>query len=353
MTHNRSKLNRNIPKEWRSSKAAGRMWFKRFIRDHPKLSLRLPEATSLARASAFNRKNVELFFKNLDAAIENMPYKPHRIWNVDETKATTVHKPKKVVSRTGRKQVGQIKSTEQGELISVALAVNAAGMRAPPYVIFPRVRYQRYFLNGLPGSWGNATKSGFMNSECFYDFIQKFQAFVKSTPEDPIILVLDNHVSHRSYETLKFCRENGIRLLSFPPHTSHRLQPLDVSVFGPFQNSKDTLLADWCKSNPGRTMLIHDMAPIICRALENAATERNVKAGFRATGIYPLDRQIVQEIDFMPAETTDRPYEGRVETPESDYFAPEMDYFADENNIPPAGVEIELPLNISQQSISC
>lgn len=170
-----------------------------------------------------------------------------------------------------------------------------------------------------------------MNTECFIDFIKRFKDHVKCTPENPILLLLDNHGSHRAYDVLKFCRENGIHLLSFPPHTSHRLQPLDVSVFGPFQNSRNILLAEWLKEHPGRTMTIHDMGPIFARALEVAATERNIKSGFKAAGIYPLDRQIFQDIDFMPSETTDR---------------------AHEPNLLDVADSIELPHNRSQQSIA-
>lgn len=61
----------------------------------------------------------------------------HCIWNLDETGLTTVHKPDRVVSRRGRNQVGQISSAERSILLPMALAVNANGMKAPPYLVFP------------------------------------------------------------------------------------------------------------------------------------------------------------------------------------------------------------------------
>lgn len=192
-----------------------------------------------------------------------------------------------------------------------------------------------------------------MNGDCFLDFIQKFQEFVKCSPEIPILLLMDNHVAHRTYDVIKFCRENGIHVVSFPPHTSHQLQPLDVSVFSPFQSSANTLLSDWVKCNPGRTMTIHDMTPVFNRALENAATERNIKSGFRASGIYPLDRQVFQDIDFMPAETTDRPFDndaiGEDAASDMNLLGDRFEY--DDDDIPMAATIIELPHNRSQQSI--
>lgn len=216
-----SELQIPMPQSWTKNERAGADWLERFMRDHPKLSLRKPEATSLARASAFNPFNVTRFFDLYDKAIQNIVFDANNIWNVDETGLTTVHKPDRVISRRGRKQVGAITSSERGVLVSMALAVCANGMKAPPYIIFPRARYQPHFINDGPaGCWGAANPSGYMNSEHFLEFVIKFQNFTKCTPENPILLLLDNHESHRSLPVIKFCRANGIHMLSFPPHCS-------------------------------------------------------------------------------------------------------------------------------------
>lgn len=183
-----------------------------------------------------------------------------------------------------------------------------------------------------------------MSDDNFFDFIQKFHKFTRCTKESPILLLLDNHVSHRTYEVLNFCRENGIHVLSFPPHTSHRLQPLDVAVFGPVQKAANKLCEDWVKSNPGRVMQPFDLPAVYTRALELGATEQNIKSGFRASGIWPLDRQVFQEIDFMPSMTTDRPLVEQINTPIEQISTYEDD-------IPEAAEIIELPHNRSQQSI--
>jgi len=125
------------PKNWSDNKCAGPDWFLGFIRRHPSLSMRKAEATSLARASAFNEVNVKMFFDNFCKLAHLVPMSQNNIWNVDETGITNVHKPGRIVSRKGRKQVGQVTSAERGQLVTLIYAICANGNNMPPYFVFP------------------------------------------------------------------------------------------------------------------------------------------------------------------------------------------------------------------------
>lgn len=97
-------------------------------------------------------------------------FAPQDIYNVDETGITTVQAPGKVVSATGKKQVGSISSQERGELTTMCCAISASGNHIPPFYIFPRVFMKESFMNGCaPGAKGVAIKTGYMNTEIFAD----------------------------------------------------------------------------------------------------------------------------------------------------------------------------------------
>jgi hypothetical protein len=53
----------------------------------------------------------------------------------------------------------------------------------------------------------------------------------------PQVLTMDGHLSHLSQQTVEFALANNMKLFHLPSHTSHVLQPLDVSVVRTFKNS--------------------------------------------------------------------------------------------------------------------
>ena len=97
--------------------SAGCDWYEGFVRRHPQLSLRKPEALLYARAKNANAKVVEDFYAKLAAVCArlNILSKPMQIFNADETGISKVHKPwMKVLAKCGQKMVWSLTSGERG-----------------------------------------------------------------------------------------------------------------------------------------------------------------------------------------------------------------------------------------------
>ncbi|KAL2097010.1 hypothetical protein ACEWY4_006217 [Coilia grayii] len=229
----------------------------------------MPEATSIGRQTAFNRHTVGEFYDNLATVMDRYKFPPNRIYNMDETGVTDVQKPKQVVTERGRKQAGSVTSKERGELITLICAVNALGNAVPPVFIFP------------------------CHTNC--------------CPTTPLLLILDNHDSHVALEAVNVAKENGIIMLTLPPHTSHQLQPLDKSVFGPLKRYYNRAVDGWMRSNPGKVATIYDVPEMVNTAFRSAMSRQNIQSGFEATGIFPYNRKKFTDADFEPAEVSNRP----------------------------------------------
>lgn len=209
------------------------------------MSLRTPRPTSIARASGFNRPIVQLFFDKYESVLAKYKFTPEKIYNMDETGVSSVHTPPKVIASRKLKQVGGITSTERGFNTTMLACINAVGNSIPPVFVFPRVNFKNHMLHGAPpGSLGTCHISGWSNSDVFLEFLNHFIKHVKPSKDDKVLLIMDNHESHISIDAIELARENGIIMLTIPPHTSHKLQPLDRGVFGPFK----TYYNDACKS---------------------------------------------------------------------------------------------------------
>ncbi|KAJ8962892.1 hypothetical protein NQ318_001302 [Aromia moschata] len=86
-------------------------------------------------------------------------------------------------------------------------------------------------------------------------YIRKTQRQSWASQEDPVLLILDGHLSHtKNIDVILKARENFVTLLCLPPYTTHKLQPLDVGVMFPFNAYMDQALETWMNNHPGRTV---------------------------------------------------------------------------------------------------
>lgn len=137
--------------------------------------------------------------------------------------------------------------------------------------------------------------------------LKHFANFVKCSQENRVLLLLDNHKSHVNIRTIKFARGKGITLLTFPPHTSHRLQPLDVSVYGPFKARFKSQQNNWLVSNPGKTISIYNIAELANTSFVESFSPKNITSVFAKCGIFPFNRDIFSDQDFLTSFVSDRP----------------------------------------------
>lgn len=291
-----------------TNKIAGQEWFRLFMKRHPDLSIRQPEATSIARAIGFNMPQVNRFYDELRNLIVSCDGNAVKIWNADETGLSTVQKPTKIVATKGSRSVGKITSGEKGQTITAMCCMNAAGTYIPPMFIYPRKRFIESLLNGAPASAiGTCSPNGWTDSDCFMKWLQHFVKIVKPSKEDKHVIILDGHHSHKTLAAVLYARENGIEMLTLPPHCTHKLQPLDVAFFKSLKSAYNRAADEWLTCNKGRRITMFEVAMIFGTAYSKVATVEKAISGFASTGIYPLDSNKFDEDDFVAANMTDEP----------------------------------------------
>lgn len=158
-----------------------------------------------------------------------------------------------------------------------------------------------------PGSLGLASPSGWMISDLFVEVMKHYIKCSSTTPENPSLLIMDNHESHLSIEALDLAKKSGVVVLTFHPHTTHKLQPLDVGLMGPLKVYYYSALESWMLHNPGKPVTIYEIARFIGSAYPRAMTPLHISAAFTKCGIFPFNKDVFTDLDFMPSSVTDRP----------------------------------------------
>ena len=278
----------NMPPSWYQNEKAGRKWLKLY-QNRNRLSFRMPTATSMARLLAWNKEAVDQFMANLDKAYKKYNFVPSDIYVGDETGISTVAGRTRVLTAVGTKVMRTPEAAERGTLVTVMAAASAAGQTIPPMYIFPRKRHQDQWVTlGPVGSIGHATSSGWQDEKGFLKYLTHLQAITRCTKDCPILFIMDNFFAHLCPEVLIYAKDHGIILLTTPAHCTHRLMPLDLTVFKAFK-AYIAKSATLFKKRPDKDRItIHDIPEISKEPWLNSFTPATITSGFNRAGIWPF-----------------------------------------------------------------
>ncbi|CAG5035003.1 unnamed protein product [Parnassius apollo] len=300
----------------RNAGMAGQDWFHRFMQRNKKLTIRKPEGLSRARCDGMKKEKVAEFFNTLETVVDNnnLRGKPECVYNVDETGMSLSNRPPNIIAQKGAKDVVSMTSVERGENVTVLACMNAAGQYIPPFVLFKGVRKRDDFLLGMPpGTEVAMTENGWVTEEAFKLWLQHFNRY--RTP-GKVVLILDGHASHTSYSVVDLCDSFEIELVLLPPHTSHALQPLDVSFFKPLKTYYHQQATAWQHSHPNQGITKVAFGALFQWAWNQAATVGNATKGFEKTGIFPLNANAIPDHKFIGDQESDI-VESQVQSPSS------------------------------------
>ena len=277
----------------------GKSWFILFQKRHPHLVLRTPQPLEVCRARNLCPSMVHTFFTNLEHLYKQQNYQPSHIWNVDESGANASRNGVgRVFAPKGSRNVHTLIPNER-EWISVLTAINAQGESISNFYIFKGIRPRRNYLALCEdGASFGMQKKGWIDSYLFSKWMDHFLSKLRErglmSTSDRHLLVLDGHKAHLTLEVVSKAKKHGVDMLPLPSHTSHGLQPLDVSCFKPFKVAFRAYKNLWTMKHHGVRVTKEILANWVFLALKKALTAKNIQGGFRGAGIWPLNLEAMK-----------------------------------------------------------
>jgi len=192
------------------------------------------------------------------------------------------------------------------EWVTVIEAISASGWATPPMIIFAGKVHQSTWYQDIPIDWTiGLSDNGWINDKLTFQWLE--QVFERHTASRTIgryrLLILDSHGSHATADFEHFCRDHFIIPLYMSSHSSHRLQPLDVSCFAPLKEFYGQQVQNRMKLGINHIdkqnfIMLYEYSRI------RALFAFNICSGFAATGLVLFDPQRVLDKLGVVKKTT-------------------------------------------------
>ena len=239
----------------------------------------------------------------------------HRVFNLDESGFPLQGNSRlKVIAGRGTKNVYRIAPDDRTQ-ITVMMCGSASGDFCKPFVIFPggdrapKFNVPEEYINSFDLGW---SKNGWINSDAFFEWLANlFHKSLKDKVQFPILVFMDGHTAHMNVAVSEFCRDHDIILYCLPPHASHIMQPLDVGVFSSLKKNWNKTLQNFEIKYKGLIMNKSHFFTAFGECWVKAAdvNKKNIKSGFRKSGLVPYNPQNIDFTKIIDEESSLKKYE--------------------------------------------
>lgn len=247
----------------------------------------------------------------LSSKIEDYGILPQNTYNMDEKGFLIgiIQKRKRVwAKRADIKGAGQ---DGNREWITIVGTICMDGSYLPPTIIYQSetgnlqdawledFEAEEAFFTSSPNGW----TSNALGMAWLTDIFDRHTKVKARQGRDWRLLLLDGHGSHMTMEFLEWCSNHHILVALYPPHSTHRLQPLDVSMFNPLAHYYSDELNKWIHDTNGRSKMgkAHFFS-LFWPAFLKAFTPINIASAWRKTGLHPFDPEVVLSQIRPPGE---------------------------------------------------
>ncbi|KAF1817688.1 DDE-domain-containing protein [Dissoconium aciculare CBS 342.82] len=168
--------------------------------------------------------------------------------------------------------------------------MSADGRYLHPMIIWPAAAHRANWVTHPTPGWHYAySDSGYTDS---YLSLQWLRLVFDPQTRDragqrPRVLICDGFGTHETLVVLESALQHQIILCRLPSHTSHKLQPCDISIFGPLKGAYRDQVERLKRGGIGTIGKEH-FTMLYCHAREIAFTPRNIRAGWSKAGLFPF-----------------------------------------------------------------
>jgi len=251
-----------------AGRAPGHCWVSRFVNRHrSELDSTYLNNLDLERHHADSVYSHEVYYNTVNQKIQQYQISEDNIYNMDEKGFLLgrLNEVRRIFSQDLKGSGNLLGAVQDGsrDWLTVVATICADGTALAPLLIYQskagtvqdswlkdfNPEGQDCFFSSSPNGWTSDEVGSKWLQELFHT------RTVAKARRNWRLLFVDGHSSHVTTDFLQKALEKKILIAIYPPHTTHRLQPLDVGCFAPLATYYSQSLEAFTNSSEGLTRM--------------------------------------------------------------------------------------------------